>query len=116
LRCGHRPGRPSFHCTARRRQFHPGEDNMPKSKVRKKTTSYAAPLDRRTPVKAKMAGPSHPIYVVVMLGMMVIGLAWLVVTYIASDKIPFMNALGAWNFAIGFALMIGGLLMTMKWR
>jgi hypothetical protein len=51
-----------------------------------------------------------------MLGMMVIGLAWLVVTYIAADKIPFMNGLGSWNFAIGFALMIGGLLMTMRWR
>lgn len=95
--------------------LHPGEDNMPKSKVRKKAV-YAAPADRRTPVKARMAGPSHPIYIGVMLGMMVIGLAWLVVTYIASDKIAFMNALGSWNFAIGFALMIGGLLMTMRWR
>jgi hypothetical protein len=89
---------------------------MPKSKVRKKAAYATTALDRRTPVKAKMAGPSHPVYVVVMLGMMVVGLAWLVVTYIASDKIPFMNALGAWNFAIGFALMIGGLLMTMRWR
>jgi hypothetical protein len=52
----------------------------------------------------------------VMLGLMLLGLAWLVLTYIASDKIPFMNALGSWNFAIGFVLMIGGLLMTMRWR
>jgi hypothetical protein len=88
---------------------------MPKSKVRKKTV-YTAPADRRTPVKARLAGPSHPIYISVMLGLMVIGLAWLVVTYIASDKIPFMNALGSWNFLIGFVLMIGGLLMTMRWR
>lgn len=88
---------------------------MPKSKVRKKAV-YTAPADRRTPVKAKMAGPSHPIYIAVMLGMMIIGLAWLVVTYIAMDKISFMSALGSWNFAIGFALMIGGLLMTMRWR
>lgn len=88
---------------------------MPKSKVRKKTV-YTAPADRRTPVKARMAGPSHPVYITVMLGMMLIGLAWLVVTYIASTQIPFMNALGSWNFAIGFALMIGGLLMTMRWR
>lgn len=88
---------------------------MPKSKVRKKDV-YTAPADRRTPVKARMAGPSNPVYVSVMLGMMIIGLAWLVVTYIASDKIAFMNSLGSWNFAIGFALMIGGLLMTMRWR
>ena len=28
----------------------------------------------------------------------------------------FMAELGNWNFAIGFALMIAGLLMTMRWR
>jgi hypothetical protein len=88
---------------------------MPKSKVRKKAV-YTAPADRRTPVKAKMAGPSHPVYITVMLGLMLIGLAWLVVTYLAVDKIPFMNGLGSWNFLIGFVLMIGGLLMTMRWR
>jgi hypothetical protein len=88
---------------------------MPKSKVRKKTV-YTAPADRRTPVKVKPAGPSHPIYVGVMVGVMLLGLAWLVVNYIAGTKIPFLNDLGNWNFAIGFALMIGGLLMTMRWR
>jgi cell division protein CrgA len=88
---------------------------MPKSKVRKKTV-YTAPADRRTPVKARLAGPSHPVYITVMVGLMLIGLAWLVLTYIASDKIAFMNSLGSWNFLIGFVLMIGGLLMTMRWR
>jgi hypothetical protein len=88
---------------------------MPKSKVRKKAV-YTAPADRRTPVKAKMAGPSHPVYISVMLGLMLIGLAWLVVTYLAVDKIPFLSTLGSWNFLVGFLLMIGGLLMTMRWR
>ncbi|MBV9919859.1 MAG: cell division protein CrgA, partial [Pseudonocardia sp.] len=27
-----------------------------------------------------------------------------------------MNALGSWNFLIGFALIVIGLLMTMRWR
>jgi hypothetical protein len=88
---------------------------MPKSKVRKKAV-YTAPADRRTPVKVRSAGPSHPIYIAVMLGVMLLGLAWLVVNYIAQDKIPFIADLGNWNFAIGFALMIAGLLMTMRWR
>jgi hypothetical protein len=88
---------------------------MPKSKVRKKTV-YTPPPDRRTPVKVRGAGPSHPVYIAVMLGMMVFGLVWLVVNYIAGDKIGFMSALGPWNFAIGFAFMIIGLLMTMRWR
>ncbi|ASO17697.1 hypothetical protein FHR81_003879 [Actinoalloteichus hoggarensis] len=88
---------------------------MPKSKVRKKDV-YTVPQDKRTPVKVKAAGPSHPVYVSVMLGIMLIGLLWLIVNYIAGDRIPLMAELGAWNFAIGFALMITGLLMTMRWR
>jgi len=27
-----------------------------------------------------------------------------------------MNALGPWNFAVGFAAMVIGLAMSMKWR
>ena len=87
---------------------------MPKSKVRKKAAT--APVDRRTPVKPKSMGPSHPLYVAVMLGLMLLGLAWLVVNYLAGDKIGVMIALGAWNFVIGFALIVVGLLMTMRWR
>lgn len=88
---------------------------MPKSKVRKKAKT-AAPVDRRTPVKAEAQGPSHPIYVGVMLGLMVLGLLWLVVNYLANDEIGFLDDLGNWNFAIGFSLMCGGLFMTMRWR
>lgn len=88
---------------------------MPKSKVRKKDSTPIS-LDRRTPVKVKSVGPSHPIYIAVMLAMMLIGLLWLVVNYLAGDQLPFMSELGAWNFAVGFGFMIIGLLMTMRWR
>ena len=87
---------------------------MPKSKVRKKAAYTQPPSAQRTP--AKVAGPTHPVYVAVMLGLMLLGLAWLVVNYLAGDKIGFMIALGAWNFVIGFTLIVIGLLMTMRWR
>ncbi len=87
---------------------------MPKSKVRKKAV-YAATTDRRTPVKLK-AGPSHPVYLAVMFGMMLLGLAWLVVNYLAGEQISLMAELGPWNFLIGFSLIVIGLLMTMRWR
>ncbi len=51
-----------------------------------------------------------------MFGLMLLGLAWLVVQYLARDQIPVMAELGNWNFAVGFALLIAGLLMTMRWR
>jgi hypothetical protein len=87
---------------------------MPKSKVRRKTAYTPPPGSQRTPVK--VAGPTHPVYVAVMLGLMLLGLAWLVVNYLAGDKIGFMIQLGAWNFVIGFSLIVVGLLMTMRWR
>ena len=85
---------------------------MPKSKVRRKP-AYTPPPRRAT---AKTAGPSHPAYVAVMLGIGLVGLAWLVVQYLAIDSIPFMAALGAYNFLIGFGLIVVSLLMTMRWR
>lgn len=88
---------------------------MPKSKVRKKS-AYTPPADQRPVVKAAAAGPSHPFYVAVMLGMMLLGLGWLVVNYLAGDKIPLLSDLGNYNFLIGFGLMIVGLMMTMRWR
>ena len=96
---------------------------MPKAKVRKKTDYTINPASR-TPVKVK-AGPSSSIYVGVMLGLMVLGLAWLVVYYLAASNTTYggegqplhwMANLEAWNFLIGFSLMVAGLLMTMRWR
>lgn len=87
---------------------------MPKSKVRKKA-AYTPPSS--TALRpAKVAGPTHPVYVGVMLGLMLLGLAWLVVNYLAGDKLGFMITLGPWNFLIGFGLIVVGLLMTMRWR
>lgn len=91
---------------------------MPKSKVRKKT-SYTPPRTAgggSTVAPAKVAGPTHPVYVAVMLGLMLAGLLWLVVNYLAGEQIAFMVQLGALNFLIGFALIVIGLFMTMRWR
>jgi hypothetical protein len=90
---------------------------MPKSKVRKKT-AYTPPPNAKRPgtTPVKVAGPTHPVYITVMLGLMLAGLAWLVVNYLAGDTISFMTTLGSWNFLIGFSLIVIGLLMTMRWR
>ena len=84
---------------------------MPKSKVRKKNDFTISPVSR-TPVKVK-AGPSSTWFVVFF---MLVGLVWLLVFQLASSAIPFMMDLGPWNYAIAFAFMITGLLLTMRWR
>jgi Cell division protein CrgA len=89
---------------------------MPKSKVRKKAAYVQPANERRSTTPVKVAGPTHPVYIAVMLGLMLLGLVWLVVNYLAGQNIAFMNALGAWNFLIGFSLIVIGLLMTMRWR
>ncbi len=95
---------------------------MPKSKVRKKVSSEVARsttdanVTAAAAARAHVAAPSSPVYIGIMLGLMILGLVWLVVYYLWGSSIPFMASLGNWNFAIGFVLMISGLLMTMRWR
>ena len=93
---------------------------MPKSKVRKKNDFTINPVSR-TPVKVK-AGPSSVWFVVLFCSLMLIGLAWLIVFQLAgrgSDApslLHWMADLQEWNYAIAFAFMITGLLLTMRWR
>jgi len=90
---------------------------VPKSKVRKKSV-YTPPegvLPSRA-AQARAAQPSPRWYAAVMVALMVLGLLWIVVYYVAGDRIPFMTSLGPWNFGIGFGAMVIGLIMSMRWR
>ncbi|MCW2583360.1 MAG: uncharacterized protein JWQ53_2150 [Klenkia sp.] len=90
---------------------------MPKSKVRKKSV-YTPPegVLPASAARARATQPSPRWYAGVMVALMVLGLVWIVVYYVAGDQIPVMVSLGAWNFAIGFGAMVAGLVMSMRWR
>ncbi|MGY1708918.1 cell division protein CrgA [Geodermatophilus sp. SYSU D00758] len=89
---------------------------MPKSKVRKKSV-YTPPQGTLQPRgNARALQPSPRWYAPVMVTLMVLGLLWIVVYYVAGDQVPVMVSLQAWNFAIGFGLMVAGLVMSMRWR
>ena len=66
--------------------------------------------------RARAAEPSPRWYAGVMIALMLIGLLWIVVYYVAGDRIGFLVTLGPWNFAIGFGAMVAGLVMSMRWR
>lgn len=86
---------------------------MPKSKVRKKP-EYAGPaISTAGGTRVK---PSPSWYPILMAVLFVIGLAYIVLYYLASDRIGFMNDLGGWNFAIGFGFLIVGLGMAVRWK
>ena len=89
---------------------------MPKSKVRKKDPAVPAALSSAAARPTRVAAPSPTWYPAVMAGVLILGLAYLVAYYLASDKISFMGHLGAWNFAVGFGILVAGLVMAVRWR
>ena len=83
---------------------------MPESKGRAKP-AYTPPPQRRS--KANLSNP--PWFAPVMLGLMLVGLLWVVTFYVTSTDYPIPN-IGYWNLVIGFGLMISGFMMTTRWR
>lgn len=84
---------------------------MPESKGRAKP-AYTPP---RT-AQAKNVKPNPRWFVPVMLGLMIIGLIWVVTYYISGVKEYPLPQLGRWNLGAGFAFMMAGFLMTTRWR
>ena len=84
---------------------------MPESKGRAKP-AYTPPPKRN--VKATMANP--PWFLPLMLGLMILGLLWVVTFYVSEGGAYPIPNIGYWNLGIGFALMISGFLMTTRWR
>jgi hypothetical protein len=59
--------------------------------------------------------PTPTWYKVIMLGLMVVGLLWLIVYYLFQGAYP-VPGIGTWNIGVGLGLMMIGLVMTTKWR
>ncbi|GMA41687.1 cell division protein CrgA [Mobilicoccus caccae] len=59
--------------------------------------------------------PNPPWYVPLMLGLMIVGLIWIVTFYLTRGEFP-VQPWGNWNLAAGFGLIIAGFLMTTNWR
>ena len=83
---------------------------MPESKGRNKP-AYTPPRTAQ-----KNTAPNPRWFVPLMLGLMVVGLLWVVTYYISgANQFP-IPAIGRWNLAVGFGLMLSGFLMTTRWR
>jgi hypothetical protein len=83
---------------------------MPESASRgRKKPAYTPPTRSSAPTLSK------PWYAPVCVTLLLIGLAWVVVTYISEWAYP-VPGIGAWNLAIGFATMMAGFVMLMRWR
>lgn len=89
---------------------------MPKSKVRKKDDYIPAARATAPGPTGKTLAPSPAWYPAAICVVLILGLAYIVVYYMAGERVPVMQDLGSWNFAIAFALMIAGLGMAVRWR
>jgi len=82
---------------------------VPKSRTRQKS-HYTAPVERS-------AGPAvnPPWFLPVMLTLLLLGLVWIVVTYLSNFDFP-VPGIGSWNLAIGFGFALVGLGMATRWK
>lgn len=86
---------------------------MPESKSRKKPSKPAAPREQQPVAQAEQGNPRW--LVPTMLTLMVVGLVWIVVTYVTGAAYP-VPEIGNLNLAIGFVLMFAGFALTLRWR
>ena len=82
---------------------------MPESKMRKQP-SYTPP-----PVKSGGIKPNGAWFVPTMCGLLLSGLAWVVVYYVSRGAYP-IPKISNWNLGIGFGIMMAGFAMTTRWR
>ncbi|MDO4920125.1 cell division protein CrgA [Kocuria sp.] len=54
-------------------------------------------------------------YKVIMIGLMIVGLLWIISYYLFQGQIP-IPGIGVWNLIIGLGFMFAGLIMTTRWR
>jgi hypothetical protein len=80
------------------------------SRNKKKTEKVKA---EKTPKKPRAT--SRAWVAPLMLTCWLLGLAWLVVFYVAGDKIPVMDDLGNWNLLIGMGLIAVGFVVSTQW-
>ena len=87
---------------------------MPESRIRRKP-AYTAPSGKGA---APKINPRW--WVPVMLGLMIVGLVWIVVFYLTQGEYPVTSingwVVGSWNLVIGFGIIMVGFLMTTRWR
>ncbi|MEU4245106.1 cell division protein CrgA [Actinoplanes sp. NPDC026619] len=88
---------------------------MPKSQVRKKKV-YTPPTDIRPAAAAAASRKPSPVWLpITAVALIVVGIAWLVVYYLSSQRWP-VESWSYWNLAVGFGCMVASLGILSRWR
>lgn len=83
-------------------------------------TSRAARRDddraERAGSRGDLPGATAPWVVPTMLALLVLGVIWIVVFYLAGPLIPFMAPLGNWNLAVGMGMIAASFVVATQWK
>jgi len=84
---------------------------VPRSRIRRKADFTPPPRRERggLGVAGRWVAPT-------MVTLLVLGLVWIVVYYIAGNDIPLVQDLGGWNLVIGMGLITGGFIAATRWK
>ncbi|MFE7133912.1 cell division protein CrgA [Streptomyces sp. NPDC057638] len=84
---------------------------MPKSRIRKKADFTPPPATKTTAIKLTNRSWVAP----VMLGLFLIGLAWIVLFYVTEGSLP-IEAISNWNIVVGFGFIAAGFGVSTQWK
>jgi hypothetical protein len=82
---------------------------MPESRLRRKS-AFTPP-----PPKSSAPKPNPRWFAPLMVGLLLGGLAWVVVYYLTQAKYPIPN-IDNWNLVAGFGVLLLGFGMLTRWR
>jgi hypothetical protein len=85
---------------------------VPESRRRKKPSPRSQPGSPDTGADAP-SGRWVPITGSVLL---ILGLLWVVVYYVAGSSIGLISSLGNWNLLVGMGLIVAGFLVFTRWK
>ena len=85
---------------------------MPESSSRNKKKTEKVKAEK-TPKKPRTT--SRVWVAPLMLTCWLLGLAWLVVFYVAGESIPVMDKLDNWNLLVGMGLIAVGFVVSTQW-
>ncbi|GAA2180806.1 hypothetical protein GCM10009785_13180 [Brooklawnia cerclae] len=95
---------------------------MPESKVRKEAAEKKVDKrkrergEKRTKSRARMAMSTRDWVPWVFVPLGLIGVLWLIVFYIAGNRVPVMQDLSNWNYLIGLGLIAASFAFATLWK
>ncbi|GAA2041180.1 hypothetical protein GCM10009720_22070 [Yaniella flava] len=89
---------------------------MASSKKRGKADSQETELDAQLLAADDQPQPLPTWYKAVMFGLLIVGLLWIMVFYLAPGGQYPIPGIGGWNIIVGFGLAMVGFIMMTRWR